>query len=47
MGYYGTPQPMNQFTDPNSTTVFCPLTFRICYRGWAPLALPGFRGDYL
>jgi RNA recognition motif-containing protein len=22
MGYYGTPQPMNQFTDPNNTTVF-------------------------
>ena len=21
-GYYGTPQPMNQFTDPNNTTVF-------------------------
>jgi RNA recognition motif-containing protein len=22
MGYYGAPQPMNQFTDPNNTTVF-------------------------
>jgi RNA recognition motif-containing protein len=22
MGYYGSPQPMNQFTDPNNTTVF-------------------------
>ncbi|KAF2877298.1 hypothetical protein BDV95DRAFT_142772 [Massariosphaeria phaeospora] len=22
MGFYGTPQPMNQFTDPNNTTVF-------------------------
>ncbi|KAH8657589.1 hypothetical protein BGZ60DRAFT_134403 [Tricladium varicosporioides] len=22
LGYYGTPQPMNQFTDPNNTTVF-------------------------
>ena len=21
-GYYGAPQPMNQFTDPNNTTVF-------------------------
>ena len=22
VGYYGAPQPMNQFTDPNNTTVF-------------------------